>query len=93
MIPLIILGGMGLVGVGKSLIAVAEQSEATDINSSARNLIQCAKNKVESQRKATEAVLEDYGMRKLRAFNGAIANFIDDPQVSVHRQLRTVKKC
>lgn len=77
MIPLIILGGMGLVGVGKSLIAVAEQSEATDINSSARNLIQCAKNKVESQRKATEAVLEDYGMRKLRAFNGAIANFID----------------
>lgn len=78
MIPLIILGGMALYGAGKALVAVSDQSDASDINTSAENLIYNAKNTVEAQRENTEKVLQDYGNRKLRAFNGPIADFINN---------------
>jgi hypothetical protein len=40
-------------------------------------MVDSANRKVEEQRKATNAILEDYGQRKLRAFNGVVAEFIE----------------
>ncbi|WP_256969389.1 hypothetical protein [Pseudomonas aeruginosa] len=40
-------------------------------------MVESANQKVEVQRKSTNNVLEDYGQRKLRAFTGVVAEFIE----------------
>ncbi len=54
-----------------------DHSSANDINDNAHSIVDNANNKINQQREATNAVLRDYGERKLRAFNGVIAEFID----------------
>lgn len=79
-IPLIIgavAAAAGIYGAAKGVSGAMDHSNARDINSDARSLVDSANLKVEEQRKATNAVLEDYGQRKLRAFNGVVAEFIE----------------
>lgn len=79
-IPLIIgavAAAAGIYGAAKGVSGAMDHSNAKDINNDARSLVDSANLKVEEQRKATNAVLEDYGQRKLRAFNGVVAEFIE----------------
>ncbi|MET0267281.1 MAG: hypothetical protein ABW202_16915 [Duganella sp.] len=79
-VPLIlgvIAGGTALYGAYKGVSGAMDHSKATDINDHARSMVDQANELVEKQRKSTNAVLEDYGTRKLRAFNGVIADFIE----------------
>jgi hypothetical protein len=76
-IPLILAGAVGLYGVYKGVSGAIDHTKADDVNSDAKSMVDSANQKVEVQRKSTNAVLEDYGSRKLRAFNGAISDFID----------------
>jgi len=79
-IPLIIgavAAAAGLYGVAKGVSGAIDHSNASDINDNARSMVNSANQKVEDRRKSTNATLEDYGQRKLRAFNGVIAEFIE----------------
>lgn len=76
-IPLILAGALGLYGVYKGVSGAVDHNKADDVNSSAKSMVDSANQKLEIQRRSTNAVLEDYGSRKLRAFNGAISDFID----------------
>ncbi len=76
-VPLIIVGALGLYGAYKGVSGAIDHSNAKDINTDAKSMIDGANRNVEEQRKSTNAVLEDYGSRKLRAFNGVITDFID----------------
>ncbi len=79
-IPLIIgavAAAAGIYGAAKGVSGAIDHSNAKDINNDARSMVDSANRKVEEQRKATNAILEDYGQRKLRAFNGVVAEFIE----------------
>lgn len=69
--------GSALYGAYKGGKGAVDQSDASDINDSAKSMVVAANRKVDEQRKITDAVLQDYGSRKLRAFDGVIADFID----------------
>ena len=79
-IPLIIGAAAvaaGLYGAVKVVSGAIDHSNAKDVNNDARSIVNNANEKVEEQRKSTNSKLEDYGQRKLRSFNGVIAEFID----------------
>lgn len=79
-IPIIIgvaVGAAALYGVAKGVSGAIDHSDATDINEDAESMVSAAKEKVEQHRQLTNQILEDYGQRKLRAFNGVVADFID----------------
>lgn len=79
-IPIIVgavAAAAGLYGVAKGAIGVKDHLNAKDINSSAKNIVDEANQKVDSHRQSTNHAIEDYGQRKLRAFNGVISDFID----------------
>lgn len=77
----IILGtfalGSALYGAYKGVSGAIDHKTATDINDDAASIVDAANEDVEAQRKSANAVLEDYGSRKLRAFNGVVADFIE----------------
>lgn len=73
----LIAGGAALYGAVKGVKGAMDHSDAKDINESAQSIVNFANYNVDEQRKTTNSVLEDYGQRKLRAFNGVIADFID----------------
>ena len=77
----IILGGIAgcaaLYGAIKGVKGAMDHSSANDINDNAHSMVDNANNKINQQRESTNGVLRDYGERKLRAFNGVIAEFID----------------
>ncbi len=78
-IPIIlglVAGGSALYGAYKGVNGVIDHVNANDHNKNARYMVDSANSGVENQREATNNALEDYGMRKLRAFDGAISNFI-----------------
>lgn len=78
-LPLIIgavAAGTALYGAYKGVNGAIDRSNASDINDDARSVVNNANRKVEEQRKATYDTLEDYGKRKLRAFDGVIADFL-----------------
>lgn len=78
-LPLIIgavAAGTALYGAYKGVNGAIDRSNASDINNDARSVVNNANRKVEEQRKATYDTLEDYGKRKLRAFDGVIADFL-----------------
>lgn len=75
LVPAAASGIYGLVKGGK---AVADNSKAKDINESADRILRDAKELLEDQRANTNKILEDYGSRKLRAFDGVIKSFIDN---------------
>lgn len=79
-LPLIIgaaAAAAGLYGAAKGVSGAIDHSNAKSINSDARSTVEAANQLVEDQRQATNAIIEDYGQRKLRAFNGVIADFIE----------------
>ena len=79
-IPLIIgavAAAAGIYGAAKGVSGAIDHSNAKDLNNDARSMVDAANHKVEAQRKAANATLEDYGQRKLRAFNGVIGEFIE----------------
>lgn len=79
-IPIIlgaVAAGTALYGAYKGISGAIDHSNASDINNDARSMVDTANQKVEEQREATNTVLEDYGSRKLRAFNGVIAEFLE----------------
>lgn len=77
----IILGGIagitGLYGAYKGVKGAIDHSDAKSVDHDARSMVNAAKYKVDEQRKFTNGVLNDYGERKLRAFNGVISDFIE----------------
>lgn len=80
MIPIIvgaIMGGSALYGLVKGGKAVIDHRDASSTNDSAQSLISRATQLVNEQREATNSVIEDYGARKLRSFNGPVADFIN----------------
>ena len=74
LVPAAISGVYGLVKGGS---AIKDRISAGKINNNAEAMVEAARTHVEQHRKATECVLEDYGSRKLRAFNGVINDFIE----------------
>lgn len=76
--PLILVPAVaaGLYGLYKGAKGAIDQSDASDINSDARSMVNRARQRVDAQRQATNDVLEDYGARKLRAFDSVIDNFL-----------------
>jgi hypothetical protein len=80
-----IAAGSALYGVFKGVGGAVDQSKASELNQDASSMVDNANRRVDSLRKATNAVLEDYGSRKLRAFDGIIADFI-----KAFEQLRNV---
>lgn len=79
-IPIIVgvaAAAAGIYGAVKGVSGALDHSNAKDMNNNARSLVETANEKVEVQRKVINNVLEDYGQRKLRAFNGVIADFIE----------------
>lgn len=77
----IILGAIAassaLYGAYKGVSGAVDHSNANEINNDAKSIVDAANRRVETLRQGTNAVLEDYGSRKLRAFNGIIADFIE----------------
>jgi hypothetical protein len=67
----------GIYGAVKGISGAVDHSNAKDINSDASSMVESANRKVEDQRQSTNSTLEDYGQRKLRAFNGVIVEFIE----------------
>jgi len=67
----------GLYGAYKGVKGTMDRSEASDLNQSAKSMVDKAQELVEFQREQTNDAIEDYGKRKLRAFNGVIADFIE----------------
>lgn len=79
-IPIIIgvaAAAAGLYGAKKGVSGAMDHSNAKDVNNDASSMVDSANQAVEDQRKSTHTVLEDYGQRKLRAFNGVISEFIE----------------
>lgn len=74
LVPAVASAAYGLYKGGK---AVVDQMDASSVNDDAEGLISKATHMVDEQRKATNTVIEDYGSRKLRSFNGPIADFIN----------------
>lgn len=78
-IPLLFLipaGVSAAYGLYKGGKAIVDHSDANTANDDARSTIERATKLVDRHRDAAHAVLEDYGNRKLRAFNGPIEDFI-----------------
>ncbi|CAB3812698.1 hypothetical protein EUC41_12855 [Achromobacter denitrificans] len=73
----VVAAGSALYGVYKGVNGAIDQNDASGINNDAKTMVDQARSLVATQREATNGVLEDYGSRKLRAFNGVIADFID----------------
>ena len=76
----IILGGASVVasalGIGKSVKAAKDNSEAQDYNRLANNKISEAKNSLETSRKASNIALESLGGKKLFILDKSISRFI-----------------
>ncbi len=73
-----IAAGAALYGAAKGINAAMDHTDASDLNDAAKSLVDNANRKLEAQRDTTNDVITDYGTRKLRAFNGAIADFIEN---------------
>lgn len=77
MIPLLVLGAVGIYGVYKSAAGVMDSQEAEKTNTSAKDMVFSAHKQGTQARKQTNELFEDYGSRKMRAFNCCIADFLD----------------
>ena len=78
-IPIIIgavAAAAGIYGIAKGVGGAKDHSNAKNINESAQNMVDDISSQIESGRELTNNVIEDYGQRKLRAYNGVINDFI-----------------
>lgn len=88
-IPIIIgvaAAGAAVYGAVKGTKGAIDQSDAKNINRSSGSIVEEANRSLEKQREATNSVIEDYGNRKLRAFESVISDFI-----SAFQQLKNVE--
>ena len=72
MIPLLLgvpAAASALYGLYKGGKAISDHSDANTANDDARSLVNKATTMVDKNRSTANTVLEDYGNRKLRAFN------------------------
>ncbi|MER0850036.1 hypothetical protein AAA542_05150 [Pseudomonas aeruginosa] len=79
-IPLIIgaaAAAAGLYGAAKGVSGAIDHSNAKSLNNDASSMVNAANQKVDSYRKNTNEALENYGQRKLRVFNGVVADFLN----------------
>lgn len=78
----IILGGValssGAYGLYKGVKGAVDHKEASKQNSNALERNKKAVNAVENQRESTSKLLEDYGQRKWRCFDGVIQYFVEN---------------
>lgn len=78
-IPIIIgavAAAAGIYGIAKSVGGVKDHHDAKSFNEDAQSMINDISAQIESNRETTNKTIEDYGQRKLRAFNGIINEFI-----------------
>ncbi|MCA6952113.1 MULTISPECIES: hypothetical protein [Pectobacterium] len=79
-IPIIIgavAAAAGLYGIAKGVSGAKDHSDASDINDSAKSMVDNTNQRIDEKRQSTNKHIEDYGQRKLRAFNGVISDFIE----------------
>lgn len=72
----VIAAGSAIYGAVKGTSGAIDQSKARGMSNDAKSIVNKSSNKIELQREKTTKVIEGYGERKLRAFNGVISNFI-----------------
>jgi hypothetical protein len=80
MIPAAIIAigaGLAALGVGKSIKAGVDTSEANDVNARANRTINDAKNHLETCRKASNTALEALGGKKLAVMNDSVTRFVN----------------
>ncbi|AQZ99307.1 hypothetical protein B5M06_14665 [Comamonas kerstersii] len=78
-VPLIlgaVAAGTALYGAYKGVSGAIDQSNASDINKEASAIVDKANREVDIQRQSTSDILEEYGKRKLRAFESVIEDFL-----------------
>ncbi|SDJ98884.1 hypothetical protein [Billgrantia gudaonensis] len=83
-IPLVIgaaAAAAGVYGAVKGVSGVVDQSSAKHINNNARTSVEVANQELDELRRMANETLEDYGQRKLRAFNGVVSDFIGTFQI------------
>lgn len=85
-IPIIIGGGAALLGVGKSVKAAMDQSDAKDTNQRAQRIVDAAKEKAAASRDASNLAIENLGRKKLWVLNNSVESFI-----SAFEQLHNVE--
>ncbi len=66
----------GLYGLYRGVKAAVDNTSAGTVSSSASSIFDKANKSLESERESCNKVLEDYGRKKLQAFNSNIPNFI-----------------
>lgn len=79
-IPIIIgaaAAAAGVYGAVKGISGAIDHNDAKNINNDAESMVNSAQRKIEEHRESTNRTIEDYGQRKLRAFNGVVSDFID----------------
>lgn len=88
-LPLLIPIGMavfGLIGAGKTAMALCDSSKASDIASSAQYCVDQANKRLDQNKDATNALLAGYGKKKLEALDKQI-----QPFVALFKQLKNVE--
>ena len=73
----VIIGGLGLLGVGKGVKAAVDNSEAEDTERRARSIADDAQEELEGSKRNFNDALERYGETKLKAVDKHLRCFID----------------
>lgn len=76
LIAIVPLVGMAGAGLYKTVKGTMDSNTADDTNASASSIVDSARASAQQQREKSNALFEDYGSRKLRAFNGVIEDFL-----------------
>ncbi|PHI30049.1 hypothetical protein [Budvicia aquatica] len=73
----VIAAGAGVYGLVKGVSGAKDHRDAKDINDSAKGMVDSINQRIDNSRQSTNSTIEDYGQRKLRAFNDVISDFIE----------------
>ena len=76
LVPIIIISGSALFGLGKGIKAVKDNSDAKDYNRWANDTVSDAKNTLEASRKDANTALEALGRKKLSVLDKSLSRFI-----------------
>lgn len=93
-IPLLFIAagvGTGLLGIGKGIIAGAEQHEASETNRAATRIAEEAKALIEGSRKNCKDELDSLGNRKVSILNDSIKTFVTEFEKINHIELSESK--
>ena len=90
-IPLLLLAGAGIFGVGKTIKAGADQKEANEKNEMAEEAIRITVKKVETCRKNCSEAIDNLGKRKVKILDESIKPFITEVEKLSHVELSESK--